>query len=215
MEGAMMRKIMFASGVAIAAAALYAGIPRKADLRSFDPVEMARLETAMWRDYYDKRYAALFSHLYESSRSQFGFSPLDSVRIALSAAQAARAFQPTRSRAEANAALPYLESYYSLLRYAAPAAFDIGETARRELDWWQARRETVAPRDFGRTVAAVAALTYGKPVDQPDLIAFGIMRAEAMAYRDAHGEAITDADWMEIEQQLRGAYQRLRAGISG
>ena len=44
----------------------------------------------MWRDYYEKRYAALFGHLYELSRTQFGFSPLDSFRIALAAAQAAR-----------------------------------------------------------------------------------------------------------------------------
>src|SRR4051812_37809360 len=68
----------------------YACWPRKADLRSFDPVAMARLETAMWRDYYDKHYPALFYHLYEVSRAQFGFSPLDSLRIALAAARAAR-----------------------------------------------------------------------------------------------------------------------------
>jgi hypothetical protein len=30
---------------------LYWSIPRKADLRSFDPATMAVLETAMWRDY--------------------------------------------------------------------------------------------------------------------------------------------------------------------
>jgi len=52
---------------------------------------MARLETAMWRDYYEKRYPLLFWHLYQSTRSQFGFSPSQSVRIALSAAQAAKA----------------------------------------------------------------------------------------------------------------------------
>jgi len=62
----------------------------------------------MWRDYYEKRYVALFGHLYELSRTQFCFSPLDSFRIALSAAQAAKAFQPTRSREAVAAALPPL-----------------------------------------------------------------------------------------------------------
>jgi hypothetical protein len=76
----------------------------------------------MRRDYYEKRYAALFYHLDDSSRRRFGFSPLDSVRIALSAAQAARAFQPTRSRSESDAALPHLVTYYGLLRNAAPFA---------------------------------------------------------------------------------------------
>ncbi len=63
------RKMILGSTLGIAAAAAlvaaYAVIPRPADLRAFDPAEMARLETAMWRDYYDKRYAALFYHLYE------------------------------------------------------------------------------------------------------------------------------------------------------
>jgi hypothetical protein len=54
--------------------------PRKADLRSFDPAAMARLETAMWRDYYDKHYPTLVYHLYEVSRTQFGFSPLGTKR---------------------------------------------------------------------------------------------------------------------------------------
>jgi hypothetical protein len=58
-------------------------------LRGFEPAEIARLET-VWRDYYEKRYVALFGHLYELSRTQFGFAPLDSFRIALSAVQAAR-----------------------------------------------------------------------------------------------------------------------------
>src|SRR3954467_3802922 len=74
---------------AILVAAAFACWPRKADLRAFDPAGMAQLETAMWRDYYAKRYGALFYRLYELSRTQFGFSPLDSLRIALSAARVA------------------------------------------------------------------------------------------------------------------------------
>src|SRR5262249_35181810 len=126
-EHIMLRKFAIAGALLIGAVAAYACFPRSPDLRAFDPAGMARLETAMWRDYYEKRYGALFYHLYESTRAQFGFSPLDSVRIALSAAQAARAFQPTHSRVEAAVALPYLETYYGLLRGAAPSCFDTGE----------------------------------------------------------------------------------------
>ena len=209
----MGRTIMLALAALMLVLAAYACWPRKADLRGFDPAEMARLETAMWRDYYDKRYPALFIHLYESSRTQFGFSPLASLRIALSAAQAARTFQPTRSLAEAEAAIPDLVTYYGLLRQAAPVAFDPQEVAARELDWWQARRESIGPQDYGVTIGQVAALTYGKAQDEPALRAFGIGRAEAMAYRDARGQAITQKDWSAIETQLRGAYQQLKAGI--
>jgi hypothetical protein len=203
----MGRRGIVALALLIAVFAVYAAFPRNADLRAFDPAEMARLETVMWRDYYDKRYPALFYHLYESSRKQFGFSPLASFRIALSAAQAAKTFQPTRSRAEAETAIPALVTYYGLLREAAPVAFDPQELAARELDWWQARREAARPRDYSVTIAQVAALTYGKRQDDPALVAFGIGRG------DVRGRAITEEDWSYIERQLRGAYQQLKSGI--
>jgi len=207
------RKMILGTAAAAALVAAYAVIPRHADLRAFDPAEMARLETAMWRDYYDKRYGALFYHLYESTRTQFGFSPLQSLHVAFSAAEAARTFQPTRSRREADAALPALVAYYRNFAPAAPVAFDVEEAARLELDWWQARREAVASRDYGLTIARVAALTYGRSADDSGIRQFGIARAEAMAFRDARGEAITDADWMRIENQLGEAYRTLKASI--
>ncbi|MFB9266495.1 hypothetical protein ACFFWD_25630 [Bradyrhizobium erythrophlei] len=210
-----MRRLTLAVTLAAAlgAVAAYAGWPRRADLRAFDPAGMARLESAIWRDYYDKRYPALFGHLYELSRTQFGFSPFDSVRIAVAAAKTARAFQPTHSRQEANAALPWLATYYRLLARAAPVAFDENEAARLELDWWQARREAIGPQDYGVTVASVAALTYGKPADDAALLQSGIGRAEAMAYRDARGQGMTEGDWTEIERQLRRAYGLLKVAV--
>jgi hypothetical protein len=192
----------------------YASWPRPADLRGFEPAEIARLETAMWRDYYEKRYVALFGHLYELSRTQFGFAPLDSFRIALSAAQAAKAFQPTRSREAANAALPPLVTYFRLLASATPGGFDAKEAARLELDWWQARREAVVPGQYGMTVARVAAITYGKPADDPPLLISGVGRAEAMAYRHTRGQAMTDTDWSEIEYRLQRAYRSLKAAVA-
>lgn len=209
------RTVILALAMILVAGGAYASWPRHADLRGFEPAEIARLETAMWRDYYEKRYVALLAHLYQMSRTQFGFAPLDSFRIALAAAKAARAFQPTRSRAAANAALPPLEAYYRLLASAVPGGFDVAEAARLELDWWQARREAVEPEQYGLTVARVAAITYGTPANDPSLLTAGIGRAEAMAYRDAIGEAMTDPDWSEIECRLRRAYWSLKAAVAG
>jgi hypothetical protein len=94
-------------------------------------------------------------------------------------------------------------------------AFDVDQTARLELDWWQARREAVGPRDYGVTAAKVAALTYGKSPDDPDMRLSGIGRAEAMAYRDTRGEGMTEHDWNAIEAQLLQAYQLLKAVVAG
>jgi hypothetical protein len=198
----------------IAATGLYVCVPRHADLRRFDPAGMARAETAMWRDYYAKSYFGLFYQLYGLPRAQYGFSPLDSARIALAAVKAAATFQPSKSREQALAALPSLVSYFSLLRPAAPAAFDIETMANLEISWWQARREAIGPQQYGVTIAQEAALTYGKSTDDSTLVEMGIARAQAMAYRDARGDAITDDDWENIEAQLLRAYQLLKTGIA-
>ena len=111
--------------------------------------------------------------------------------------------------------MPPLETYYGLLASAVPGGFDAAEAARLELDWWQARREAVGPDQYGVTVARVSAIIYGKPVDDPSLLTSGIGRAEAMAYRDEIGEAMTDPDWSEVECRLRRAYCVVEGGGCG
>jgi hypothetical protein len=198
--------------VAFAALFPYVAVPRPADLTAFDPAEAARLETAMWRHYYDHRFGALFVDLYRLARDQQGFSPLDSLRIAVAAARAAKAFQPTASRSEAQVAAPLLVDYFGVLARGAPIPVDVAAAAAAELDWWQARRESVGPEDYGLIIARVATLLYG--VDGADVRAFGVTRAQAMALRDARGAAMTQADWAAIDAQLREAYAHLKQAVS-
>lgn len=201
-----------ALGLILLGAVLYAVIPRNADLRAFNPQRMAQREAEMWRDYYDKHYVQLFWDVYASSRREFRFSPLDSARIALAASHAAKLFQPTTSREEASVALPPLEVYYGLLRKAAPTDYDPGRVAQLELDWWQARRENVPPQDYGKTIAEASSLIYG--AENPAVAESGVLRAEAMAYRDARSGKMTDGDWRALSTQLAAAYGKLKEGIS-
>ena len=69
--------------IVVAAVVAYVAIPRNPDLTRFDPDEMARRETAMWRHYYEKRYLPLLYQLYETARREQGYSPLDSMRVYL------------------------------------------------------------------------------------------------------------------------------------
>jgi hypothetical protein len=197
---------------ALAALVAYAAVPRNADLTAFDPAESARLETQMWRHYYDEHFAALLADLYWLAREQDGFSPLDSARIAYAAARAAKAFQPTPSRVEAQVAVGPLIEYFAVMARGAPEPVDIVTAARTELDWWQARRESAAAESYGLTIARVASLVYG--VDDDDVREFGVIRAHAMDFRDARDKAITDADWSAIEQQLADAYRHLKRAVS-
>lgn len=213
--GTARRRLRWLLGAAIAVAAVaaaYAAIPRRADLAAFDPTEMARLETAMWRHYYEQRYFALFFDLYQVARREQGFSPLDSVRIALAAAHAARSFQPSTSRAQAEAAIPDLVAYFGLLARAAPVAVDRQEAARTELAWWQARREAASPEQYGAIIARASTLLYG--VDNADIRRSGLVRAQAMDYRDARGADLTEADGSAIGDRLRLAYGLLKKAVS-
>jgi hypothetical protein len=207
-----LRAILALVLVMLAVLGAYAALPRQPDLTAFDPAATARLETQMWRHYYDKRFAALFGDLYRVARDQDGFSPLDSARIAIAAARAARAFEPTTSRAEAQVAVPLLIDYFAVLARGAPEPVDVAAAARAELDWWQARRERIAAATYGLTIARVASLVYG--VDGDDVEDFGVIRAQAMDFRDARGAGITEADWAAIEQQLLSAYQHLKRAVS-
>lgn len=205
------RKLSVAVLVLLAAAGGYIFMPRSADLRVFNPAATARAETAMWKHYYEKRYGALFLDLYGLARYQQGFSPWDSFSLALSAARAAKSFQPSRSRAEADAALPQLVEYFRILSRAAPVAVDAEKIAETELDWWQARRQAIKPELYGLTIARVSSLLYGK--DDEAIRNSGLMRANAMAYRDARDKQMTDADWDSIAEQLTRSYSLLKASV--
>jgi hypothetical protein len=205
------RRWLVAGAIAVAAAA-YGVVPRHADLAGFDPPEMARLETSMWRHYYMQRYAPLFLDLYDVAHWQQGFSPLDSVRLALAGARAAKSFQPSASRAGAEAAFPHLTRYFRILARAAPVPVDARDAARTELAWWQARREAVRPEQYGAIIARVSTLLYG--IDNADVRRAGLLRAQAMDYRDVHGGNMTEADWSEIEKELQLAYGLLKKAVS-
>jgi hypothetical protein len=205
------RQVAGAVLAALALAAAYICFPRHADLTKFDPHAMARLETAMWRHYYEKRYVPLFANLYAVARHEYGLSPLDSVQLAMAAASAAKSFQPSTSRTEAEAALPALVDYFRILSAAAPAPIAVEDAARTELAWWQARREAVTPEQYGPIIARVATLVYG--VDGDDLRRSGVMRAQAMAYRDAHDANMTEADWSSIAERLELAYGLLKKAL--
>ena len=94
-KSATSRKRRFAIIVLVIALAAVAWIifdlyaPRTAHLREFNPDEVAQLETAMWRSYYDKQRVRLFNQLSELLRTQYNMPLIRSNRVAYYAANAA------------------------------------------------------------------------------------------------------------------------------
>jgi hypothetical protein len=104
-------------------------------MRGFDPAEVARLATGMWRDNYQHWRLPLVVKLYRMSRDQYGFSPLDSARLGWMAGKAAIVFKDSKSDAEADLALPHLREYFDLIHRRTGNTFDVDRAAALELQW--------------------------------------------------------------------------------
>ena len=186
--------------------------PRRADIRVFDPDEVARLETAMWRSYYDRRRLPLFGQLVALLQGQFHLQPLRAVTLAGLAARAAAVFQVDASHADYRRALPYLERYYTGIRAVGEVPFDPARAARLELAWWIVHREVDdhPPGDLEAALADLAAELYQVPAER--LWTHASRRAEAMAIRDRTSRrpvGVLEDDWDRIEAVLWVAWKAL------
>jgi hypothetical protein len=190
--------------------------PWRADFCRFDPEETARLETAMWRAYYERRPAALFLDLARFLRTEFHLPPGRSLLVAYYASRAAFVFKDGKSRSDYERALPDLERYFAELERVGRLGNDPRQLAPIELEWWIVHRERDHhPRgDLDRAVAEAAAAVYHVPVERT--LEHGRLRAEAMVIRDekAAAGAVSEADWGRIEALLRESYRSLAQAVS-
>jgi hypothetical protein len=186
--------------------------PRPTDIRVFDPDEVARLETAMWRSYYDRRRLPLFGQLVALLQGQFHLQPLRAVALAGLAARAGAVFQVGASHDSYRRALPYLERYYAGIRAASEVPFDPRRAAELELAWWIVHREVDdhPPGDLEAALADLAAELYQVPAER--LGVHAARRAEAMTIRDRTSRreiGVLDDDWDRIEAVLWVAWKAL------
>jgi hypothetical protein len=189
--------------------------PRTAHLREFDPDEVARLETAMWRSYYEKQRVRLFRELSELLRSQYNMPLVRSNRVAYYAADAAFVFKKGKQRSDYEKALPSLIKFYESVRQMSDIPFDVNRAAQLELEWWIIHRERAnhAPGDLPRALAELQAEIYRVPVER--LVEHGALRAEAMTIRDTKAEqgGVTEADWARIDGLLRRSWRSLSQAV--
>lgn len=176
------------------------------DPRGFDPQEMGRLESAMWRSYYDGQWLRLIGQTMQVSCGQYGFSWWDGARLSTHAAIAAMYF---RDETNDPRCIGQLESYYGIVRHATRIEFNVSEAARLELQWWKERRRDVPPAQYARTIARLSGFIHG--VGEKEAMESALLRTRAMVYRDARRDGkMTDADWEEVSRQLTAAYTVLK-----
>lgn len=187
------------------------------DLRNFDGHEVARLETGMWRSYYDHQRLSLFLQLSELLRRQYHLPFWQSNIAAWHAARAAVVFQRGHGRADYTLALPDLERFYSMIQRHSRTSFHVDNVARLELEWWIVHRERAhhPPADLELSLAQLQAAIYRRPVGQFEDHAKA--RADAMLLRDARAEQAgspSEDDWRRIGALLDRSWVGLQTVVS-
>ena len=189
--------------------------PRKTSLREFDSDEVARLETAMWRSYYEKQRVRLFNQATELLRTQYHLTPVKSNVVAYYAANAAFVFKEGKQRSDYEKALPDLIKFYNYLHNMSDIDFDVYKVSKLELEWWiiHRERENHAPGDLARSLAELQAAIYNLPVER--VMEHGRLRAEAMTIRDTKAEqgGVTETDWAKINDLLRRSWSSLAQAV--
>ncbi len=213
-------RILLVVGLVLIAAVAWVGFdlygPRTSHLRDFDPDEVARLETAMWRSYYDKQQVRLFNQATELLRTQYNLPLVRSNRVAYHAAKAAFIFKDGKQRSDYEKALPDLTEFYKSVREVSDTPFDVDRAAHLELEWWIIHRDRARhpPGDLDRALAELQAEIYHVPVEK--LMEHARLRAEAMRIRDtkAEQEGVKEEDWARIGDLLRESWRSLRNAVN-
>jgi hypothetical protein len=189
--------------------------PHKTKLREFDPDEVARLETAMWRSYYEKQRVRLFNEATELLRTQYHMTPVKSNVVAYYAANAAFVFKAGGKRSDYEKALPDLIKFYSALHQMSDIDFNVDKVSKLELEWWIIHRQRAQhpPGDLDRALAELQAAIYNMPAER--MMEHGRLRAEAMTIRDTKAEqgGVTEADWARINDLLRQSWRSLANAV--
>ena len=204
--------------VLLAAAVLFdLYYPRTSKMREFNPDEVARLETAMWRSYYAKQHLKLFNQLSELLRTQYQMPLVRSNQVAYYAANAAFTFKEGKQRSDYEQALPDLKKFYGEIRRISDIPFDVERVSRLELEWWIIHRQRAQhkPGDLAKALAELQAEIYQVPIER--LMEHGRLRAEAMAIRDTKAEQgrVSEEDWARIDELLRQSWRSLAQSVKG
>jgi len=181
--------------------------PYKTDIKNFNPAEVARLDGAMWRSYYEKKKLKLFFEAAELERKQFGVPFWRSCAMAYHAAKAAFVFKDGKDTTDYNKALPDLIKYYQQINNISKENFDVTKAAKLELEWWVVRRyrDVHPPDEWEKYLSLGSEEVYHVPAEK--FSAYAHLRVEAMLLRDDKGNNISEDDWQKVNNLLQQAWK--------
>lgn len=178
---------------------------------AFDPDHVARLETEMWRSYYDRQWLRVLYLTERTSAVEFHIPVPLSLWAAYCATRAALAFKPVQN--DLSATLAGLTGYYRLVRRYSGLRFDPAAVAGMELRYWVVHRDLSGGADHTALIDVLADLHAATfDIGRDRALESGEWRAKAAITVDGiTGRRSTDVarDWRILEEQLRHCYRSL------
>jgi hypothetical protein len=157
-------------------------------LRSFNPVQIGRLECDAWVAYYRRRWPRLLLVSVLLVHRAFGLAWPRTLHGAWLVGRANQLWAPYPDNDPAGARR-CMRRFYALLRLAHGAPADPARAAALEVDWWAAHRARqharTGPDDADPLVTALTRLyAYLYRADEPSVRPAARLRAEAMDLSD-------------------------------
>jgi hypothetical protein len=171
----------------IAAGAGYALAARDpGPLRSFNPVEVGHLESAVWVAYYRREWLRLLGLSVTLVHRAFGMDWPRTLHGAWLVLRANQLWAPSPGN-DPDGARRCMRRFYALLRLAHGGPADPARAAALEVDWWAVHRHRRQhPDGSSALVTALARLyAYLYSVDEATVRPAAELRAEAMDLSDA------------------------------
>jgi len=187
-------------------------VPHHSNFKKYDSDVVAKLETDMWRSYYERKPFKLFWQLSELLRTQYHLPFLKSNYVSYEATRAAFVFKKGHERRDYEKALPYLVKYYRSIRNSGDMSFNVDRAAKLELEWWIVHRERKKhpPSDLVNALAEIQSELYQAPIQK--FLQHAEYRAQAMMLRDDLAEKgqVSDQDWKRINDLLLASWKSHR-----
>lgn len=186
----------------------------KSDLTQFNFQKMARLDSDMWRAYYNHQFFKLFLLLIQLMKTQFRFNWFTTLRLAYYSGTAAAYYRIKKHKGVDNdRVLRKLSRFYKLISSNATETFDYEKAAKLELAWWDIHRRSYKNNaELEQSLADGMAAIYNIPASK--LREYAHYRAEAMILPRHEGDSqSTPTDWEAITNMLVKAWESLHATV--
>jgi len=156
-------------------------------LRSFDPVEVGHLESAVWVAYYHRQWLRLLALSVALVHRAFRMNWPRTLHGAWLILRANQLWAPSPGSNDPAGARRCMRRFYALLRLVHGGPADPARAAELEVGWWAAHRERQEhPDGISALVTALARLyAYLYSVDEAAVRPAAQLRAEAMDLSDA------------------------------